>query len=155
ATCPGCNNPVCLVFETESLSLLSGGAVSIGFGGYGTEWLNINDPNNSIGCLLVDPARTSTWGQVKSLYRQLRRQPMRLVTPVLCLCMVALAAPASAQGQLFLNFNDCNDTNVNKDLNCSSTTATTTVFVTAFVATAVSGVIADLGYIDAVVGNDP
>src|SRR5262244_3693907 len=86
---------------------------------------------------------------------------MTLRSAFLCLCLLAVAVPASAQeipGQLFLNQNDCSMTVPppahGKDLACA-TTALNLLVAEAMPAVAVSGVIADLGYIDIVVGSDP
>jgi hypothetical protein len=82
---------------------------------------------------------------------------MKLRSALLCLLMLAVAVPAFAQGQLFLNFTDCNDANINRTLNCANTaTGAGPVLVASMAPTAVvHAVIADLGYIDVVVGSDP
>jgi len=68
-TCAGCNTRACAVYLSEQLYLFAGGYVEIAGGNAGSEWLTFNDSANSIGCLITDQARKSTWGQVKSLYR--------------------------------------------------------------------------------------
>src|SRR5262245_59643213 len=84
---------------------------------------------------------------------------MKLRSALMCLCLLAIAVPAFAQeipGQLFLNQNECSlvPNLKNKDLACA-TTALNILVAEAMPAVAVNGVIADLGYIDVVVGTDP
>ena len=83
---------------------------------------------------------------------------MRSFSTLLSLCVLAVATPAFAQpipGQLFLNFTDCPASARNKNLDCTSTISTTVLIASANSAVDLNGVIADLGYIDVVVGTDP
>jgi hypothetical protein len=69
ATCAGCNTPACAVFLSEGLYLFAGGNVEIQGGAAGTEWFTFNDSQNATHCPAPTPTRSTTWGQVKSLYR--------------------------------------------------------------------------------------
>ncbi len=95
---------------------------------------------------------------------------MKLRSALLCLCMLALAAPAFA-GQLYLNFNDCDagSREASKVVNCANTSSLAIENVVASAAfdiehshpdpidplLRVGEVIADLGICDIVVGTDP
>jgi hypothetical protein len=78
---------------------------------------------------------------------------MKLRSALLCLCLSVLAAPAFGQ-QLFLNHNNCTALAgpKNKNLNCASTTQSSTIVASLAVPTDIPNVIADAGILDMQVG---
>lgn len=69
-TCPGCDAPICLVFNSAEIVRLPGapGPSPSPFVTPSPTYGNLITSNGGTACLLV-PVRTRTWGQIKSLYR--------------------------------------------------------------------------------------
>jgi hypothetical protein len=65
AQCPGCQEPVCFVYNEELLSDISGKQWRFTNAGYATA----NAPPTSINCPGSTPTHSKTWGEVKALYK--------------------------------------------------------------------------------------
>jgi hypothetical protein len=66
ALCPGCETPVCFVYNEEQLSTLGGQTLRIT---QSPGFVAANAYPNDINCPGSTPTKARTWGQVKSLYR--------------------------------------------------------------------------------------
>ncbi len=65
SACPGCQEPVCLVYNEEQLTDVTGRVFRINNPGYATA----NASPTAINCPGSTPNQARTWGQMKALYR--------------------------------------------------------------------------------------
>jgi hypothetical protein len=70
--CAGCGDDVCLVYNQEKLSLLSGAAptIQLSSDAVNPPWITWQDAGNAtFNCPVPTPVKARTWGEIKSLYR--------------------------------------------------------------------------------------
>jgi hypothetical protein len=63
--CTGCSVPVCVVYNEDKLSDLSGGNRTI----TNPDFITFNDATGASQCPGATPTQNHSWGQVKALYR--------------------------------------------------------------------------------------